>query len=199
MAAAPEFDMQLVHDRATNILHIARLALEAAVHRRRYEPDLDVHDTLFHRPLACFVTLRRRGDDELRGCIGTFDDTHRFIDNLVAMAGASARDPRFVMDPVRADELDRLRIEVSVLTPMQPVDDPLTMRPGIDGIHIVAPRRGQPLSGCFLPDVATEMGWDAATTLSMCCRHKMGLADDAWKPPTDLKFYTFQSIKVVEP
>ncbi len=185
--------------RQRRILEIARRAVDAAVHRRKLTPVVADDEPFLLERRGCFVTLRRRGDGELRGCIGTFDNASPLIENLVNMAGAATRDPRFVMDPVTVDELDRLRIDVSILTPMQPIDDPLKMRIGIDGIYIVAdaPRGRQ--TGCFLPEVAAEQGWDAPTTLSMCCAHKMALHPESWKPPTELKFFVFQSSMIAEP
>jgi AMMECR1 domain-containing protein len=85
-----------------------------------------------------------------------------------------------------------------VLTPRQIIADPTRMRIGIDGIYITGLRFGAPVSGCFLPQVAAEQNWDAATTLGMCCMHKLGLDADAWRPPTTLTFETFQAIVISE-
>lgn len=149
-------------------------------------------------PRACFVTLRRRRDRALRGCIGTFDADPPLIENVAQLAGAATRDPRFVDDPITRDELPALHVDVSILTPVMPIDDPTQMRLGIDGIQITGKRRGSRVSGVFLPEVATDQGWDVETTLSMCCEHKMGLSPDAWRPPTKLTFAIFQSIVVEE-
>ncbi len=181
------------------ILAVARRGVEAGVRRQRCTPDVGPDEAYLRAPRGCFVTLRRRSDGELRGCIGTFDQATPLIDNLLTMGAAATRDPRFAANPVRPDEMDRLRIAVSILTPRVRVGNPLTMRPGVDGIYILAPDNPASGGGCFLPDVASEMGWDAATTLSMCCRHKMGLPADAWRPPTDLAFYTFGAIAIAEP
>lgn len=78
---------------------------------------------------------------------------------------------------------------------MQPIDDPRKMHLGIDGIYITGPFRQ---SGCFLPEVAVEENWDVETTLTMCCAHKMGIAPDAWRDPTKLKFFVFQSTVISE-
>ena len=57
----------------------------------------------------------------------------------------------------------------------------------IDGIYI---KRGR-MSGCFLPQVATETGWSKEEFLSYCCAHKAGLAVDAWKDPeTEVYLFT---------
>jgi len=74
-------------------------------------------------------------------------------------------------------ELPELFIEISALTPMQKTDDPMSLRLGIDGIYITDGVR----SGCFLPQVADETGWDTEEFLGYCCTHKAGLPWDAWK------------------
>jgi len=154
-------------------------------------------DEAFLRELrGCFVTLKhpQRG---LRGCIGTFTAEEALWINIVKMGQSALRDPRFVQtQPVRLAELPELLIEVSVLTPMQPIDDPLQMRLGIDGIYILATSRGR--SGCFLPQVPVEQGWTVEQTLSACCAHKMGLTADAWRSPGDLQFSVFQSTIIAE-
>lgn len=135
---------------------------------------------------GCFVTLKNH--ERLRGCIGQFVSGKPLLDLIVEMAQASATsDPRFQGDPITSDELQELDVEISVLSPLRKTDDPLSLRLGTDGIYI---RRGC-LSGCFLPQVATETGWTKEQFLSHCCSHKAGLAADAWKDPrTEVFLFT---------
>jgi AMMECR1 domain-containing protein len=52
-------------------------------------------------------------------------------------------------------------------------------------------------SGCFLPRVATETGWNKEEFLSYCCAHKASLAADAWKDPkTEVYIFTADAFKV---
>jgi uncharacterized protein (TIGR00296 family) len=104
------------------------------------------------------------------------------------MAKASATsDPRFFADPITADELEQLDVEISVLSPLQRTNKPLDLRLGTDGIYI---KKGR-ASGCFLPQVATETGWSKEEFLSYCCAHKAGLAADAWKKAeTEVSLFT---------
>jgi AMMECR1 domain-containing protein len=47
------------------------------------------------------------------------------------------------------------------------------------------------LSGCFLPQVATETNWSKEEFLSYCCTHKAGLSSDAWREPeTEIYLFT---------
>lgn len=127
---------------------------------------------------GCFVTLKNHG--RLRGCIGQFTSDKPLVASVVEMArSAASSDPRFLADPIKARELDRLDAEVSVLSPLKRTHDPLSLRLGVDGIYI---KRGY-ASGCFLPQVATETGWTREEFLSTCCSHKAGLPDDAWRDP----------------
>ena len=148
------------------------------------EPESDDAELLVH--CGCFVTLKNR--DRLRGCIGQFISDRPLIEMVVEMAKTSATgDPRFMDDPITANELKDLDVEISVLSPLQKTDDPLSLRLGVDGIYI---KKGW-TSGCFLPQVATETGWNKEEFLSYCCSHKAGLPADAWKNPgTEVYLFT---------
>lgn len=167
------------------LLRIARDAVEAVVCGTA-RPGLSFDDPALNAPCGCFVTLKVR--DRLRGCIGQFISDRPLVELVAEMAEASAvKDPRFADSRITAEELRDLDIEISVLSPLQRTDDPLSLRPGVDGIYI---KRGY-ASGCFLPQVATETGWTPEEFLSYCCRHKAGLPADAWKDPkTEVYLFT---------
>jgi AmmeMemoRadiSam system protein A len=167
------------------LLKVARDTVEAVITRKRL-PKVEADDPDLASHCGCFVTLKNRG--QLRGCIGQFTSDRPLIELVVEMAKASATgDPRFFADPITADELGQLDVEISVLSPLQKTDDPLSLRLGVDGIYI---KRGC-TSGCFLPQVATETGWSKKEFLSYCCAHKAGLPADAWKDPeTEVYLFT---------
>ena len=127
--------------------------------------------------LGCFVTLTNEG--MLRGCIGIFQPHGPLAEMVIEMAGEAAVDGRFIWNPIRPSELPELTIEVSVLSPLVPTADPLSLTIGTHGIYIIRGRQG----GCFLPEVATDQGWDAETFLTQCCSGKAGMASDAWRLP----------------
>ena len=166
------------------LLRVARDTIEAVITGGQ-PPEAQSDDTELSAPCGCFVTLKNA--ERLRGCIGRFTSDKPLIELVVEMAKASATgDPRFLADPITPDELEQLDIEISVLSPLQRTDEPLSLRLGIDGIYI---KKGF-ASGCFLPQVATETGWSKEKFLSYCCAHKAGLAPDAWKDP-DTEVYLF--------
>ena len=93
------------------------------------------------------------------------------------MGRSAATDPRFIYNPITATELPQLHVEVSVLSELEETENPLGLTIGKHGIYIM--RNGR--SGCFLPEVATDMSWDARTFLDECCCGKAGLPAGAWQ------------------
>ena len=167
------------------LLKVARDAVEAVITgQASLKPESD--DPQLNDHCGCFVTLKNHG--QLRGCIGRFISDIPLMELVAEMAKASATgDPRFFADPITADELEKLDVEVSVLSPLARTDDPLSLQLGVDGIYI---KKGG-ASGCFLPQVATETGWSKEEFLSYCCSHKAGLGTDAWKEPeTEVYLFT---------
>ncbi len=167
------------------LLKVARDTVEAVIKQKSVPPPQS-DDPELNAPCGCFVTLKNR--DRLRGCIGQFISDSPLIELVAEMAKASATgDPRFLADPITAGELEKLDIEISVLSPLKRTDDPLSLKLGVDGIYI---KKGR-ASGCFLPQVATETGWSKEEFLSYCCAHKAGLAADTWKDPeTEVYLFT---------
>lgn len=129
---------------------------------------------------AVFVTLKKHGD--LRGCIGQIRAVDPLYKAVQKMAiEAATRDPRF--PPVRHAELKDIEIEISILTPFEPVKDVSEIEVGKHGLYI---RKGL-YSGLLLPQVPVEWGWDRDEFLEQVCR-KAGLPPGAWKDATLFKF-----------
>ena len=166
------------------LLRVACGAIEVAVGKTEVpavtsdDPDLNVKQ-------GCFVTIKNGG--RLRGCIGKFTSDKPLIELVSEMAlSATTHDPRFFLDPITANELESLEVEISVLSEMELTENPASLRLGIDGIYIVNGAK----SGCFLPQVATETGWTEEQFLTHCCVEKAGLSARAWEEP-DTKVYLF--------
>ncbi len=123
---------------------------------------------------AVFVTLKEK-NGRLRGCIGSiqaYTALHRSISqNAVA---AASKDPRF--PPVRPDELAGLSLEVTVLSPLEPVAAISEITVGAHGLYLEAGGR----SSVFLPQVPLEEKWDLDTYLRQLAL-KAGLPPDGWK------------------
>lgn len=139
---------------------------------------------------AAFVTLLLAG--RLRGCIGHLEPVGPLAVDVSENAYAAAfRDPRF--PPVRAPELDLLHVEVSVLTPSEPIafgsEEELlaALRPGIDGVILAEGAR----RGTFLPSV-----WEQLPEPAEFLRHlklKAGLAAGYWSPRLTASRYRTES------
>jgi AmmeMemoRadiSam system protein A len=166
------------------LMRVARETLRLAVEEgRTYEPPKPASPGLLEER-GVFVTLKKRG--QLRGCIGYVLPTKPLYLAVRDMAINSAlRDPRF--PPVAPEELSDLYVEISVMTPLQPVADPNEIVVGDDGLVIEAQGR----SGLLLPQVAPEQGWDRQRFLEGICM-KAGLPPDAytWE---DSKLHKFQA------
>ena len=166
------------------LLAVARRTIKGQVTGVKTKPPTS-DDPELNEPCGAFVTIHNRG--RLRGCIGTFQARGPLIETVHEMAVSATRDPRFVGNPVTAAELDEIDIEISVLSPLRRIENPLDLELGVHGIYIT---RGFQ-TGCFLPQVATETGWTAEQFLSYCCAHKAGLPADAWRDPeTDVSLFT---------
>lgn len=177
--------MTLSADTRRALLRIARDAIASALGGRTYEPDAVPPEA--ERPAGAFVTIHH--DGQLRGCIGQIEARQALVLAVAQCAvSAATRDPRF--PPLAARELNEgTEIEISVLTPMQPVtypDEIDRIDVGRDGLLIQQGAR----SGLLLPQVATEWGWDRDTFLAQTCR-KAGLPLDAWRRGAQI--YKFQA------
>ncbi len=169
---------------------IARATVESHVNRTKSVEQKT--PAIFSEKSGVFVTLTKYPGDELRGCIGYPEPIMPLIDALKdAAVSACSRDPRF--PPVKPEELKKIRVEVSLLTPpaevtvKKPKEYVSCVNIGEDGLII---QRGFG-RGLLLPQVPVEWGWDAEEFLCQCCL-KAGLMPDAWLQP-DTKIFKFQA------
>jgi AmmeMemoRadiSam system protein A len=182
----------LTGDQRRALLEIARQSVHAAIRGAGRTQLVDApEDPALGQPRGAFVTLKTAG--RLRGCIGQFTADGPLWQTIARMARAAAvEDPRFIHERLRSEELDRLDIEISVLSPLQRTDDPLSLELGTHGIYV----RNGPWAGCFLPQVATETGWSKEEFLTHCCAGKAGLRPDAWRDPaTEVYLFTAEIIE----
>ena len=155
------------------ILQLARETVERQVNGKPL-PEWQGNDVRLKADGAVFVTLKEK-DGRLRGCIGSiqaYTSLHRsVVQNAVA---AATKDPRF--PPVRPEELPNLSLEVTVLSPLEPVSGSSEIEIGKHGVYLEAAGR----SSVFLPQVPVEEGWDLATYLKQLSL-KAGLPPDGWQ------------------
>jgi AmmeMemoRadiSam system protein A len=157
-------------DRRT-LLSAARQAIAAhLIHGPR--PEIAIEGALRDAVSGVFVTLRRA--EELRGCLGDLNGGALTETLMQCAVAAASTDPRY--DEVTLAELPAIAIEISVLGPIEAVDDPLSIEIGRHGLIVERGRR----RGLLLPQVAVEWGWDRETFLAHTCG-KAGLPADAWR------------------
>lgn len=168
----------------------ARQALERTLAKR--EPAAAIRLERYaelSRAGGLFVTLRKAG--RLRGCIGRIRNGDSLAASVRPVAlDAALHDGRF--EPVRADELNDLQVEVSVLTSPRKLADPQEIVAGRDGVIL----EHQGHSGVFLPQVWDETGWTRIEFLQELASQKAGLPPDAWQQAT---LYVFQDQVFEEP
>jgi AmmeMemoRadiSam system protein A len=134
----------------------------------------DIDDPyLQSRHYGAFVSLHKQ--EELRGCIGNCAPNAPLFEIVAEMTEAAAsRDPR--VEPVSQKELNQIRIDITVLSPLESVHDPLALEIGRHGLYIASGGK----RGVLLPQVAIQYGWSIKTFLEQTCL-KAGLRKNAWK------------------
>jgi len=142
---------------------------------------------------ASFVTLTKQG--ELRGCIGTLNAYRPLIEDVRANAVAAAfHDPRFT--PLKAGEFESVRIEVSVLSELEPMH---AKSEAIACSKLVPHRDGVVFKygshrATFLPQVWKQL--PEPENFLAHLKQKAGLAADFWHP--EVLLYKYQVNKYRE-
>lgn len=166
------YDHELTDNEKKELLRIARATLREYA-RTGHIPPGKPHRQVLLDPASVFVSLHH--GDQLRGCIGSLQDSTPIYKAIQEMVVAAAtRDTRFEQIP--PDEYAELTIEISVLGPRTTISDASELRVGEHGVCLTRGAR----RGLLLPQVATDRGWDAETFLDRVC-NKAGLADGAWR------------------
>ncbi len=131
-----------------------------------------------------FVSLHSNG--KLRGCIGRFNPDIPLCRLVRDMAiSASTQDFRF--NAVENGELEKIELELSVLTPLQAISDPSEISLGRHGIYI---KKGLN-SGTFLPQVSTQSGWNLEEFLGHCSQDKAKIGWNGWK---EAELYIYEAL-----
>jgi len=159
------------------LLNLARETIESYVKTGEVvEPTTD--DPKLKELRGTFVTLEKRG--QLRGCIGHIMAIQPlYLDVRDNAISAATEDPRF--RPVVEDELDKIEIEISVLTTPEELKAKNAkeilekLRPGIDGVILEYKGRG----ATYLPQVWEQIPAKEEFLDSLCM--KAGLSPGEWR------------------
>jgi AmmeMemoRadiSam system protein A len=165
------------------LLELARAAVEARVLDQPL-PAPEFVSGVSAEPGAAFVSVYV-GDD-LRGCLGCIEPRGPSLAVAVVelAAAAASSDPRFA--PLQRADLPRLRLEISVLGPVEPLANPSDVVIGRHGLIVEQEER----RGLLLPQVAARWGWTVEQFLQETCR-KAGLAASAWR--TGARVFRFEA------
>jgi uncharacterized protein (TIGR00296 family) len=186
---------ELNQEQGESLVRLAREAVEEYLKTRKTLGAPENTPKKLMQPCGVFVTINslRKGDKELRGCIGYPYPTEPLTQAVIqSTISAATQDPRF--HPLSIDELDKVVFEVSILTPptiievRNPKEYPSKVRIGEDGLIA---ERGM-YKGLLLPQVPVEWKWDQEEFLCQCCI-KAGLSPDSWLLK-GTKLYKFQAI-----
>lgn len=165
--------VELNREQQVRLLKLARNTIADTLKAQADQGENDFSEPVFSEKCGAFVTLHIKGN--LRGCIGYIEGIKSIPETIKEMALSSAfRDPRF--RPLTKDEYGNIDIEISVLSPIEKVNDIDDIVVGRDGLIITKGYN----RGLLLPQVPVEQGWDRDTFLTHTC-YKAGLAGDAWK------------------
>lgn len=175
---------------------LLRLARQAIAERFGQDGEPHSDAAWLHAPGATFVTLLLHG--KLRGCIGSLEAHRPLAEDVRENAVAAAfRDTRF--EPLRETELAQTRVEVSLLSPQQPLppydsesDALAKLRPGLDGVVLIYHQH----RSTFLPQVWEQLPHPQQFMAHL--KRKAGLADNFWSPEIRLFRYTVDKWKEPE-
>jgi len=171
----PEFS----REERSLLLKLAHEAIASALENR--EISLDPPTPHLAEPRGAFTTLYAQGN--LRGCVGYILPTASLYRTVANTArGAAFEDTRFW--PVVAEELPDLKISLSVLSLLQPIQ-PEQIEIGRHGLVVSQTGR----RGLLLPQVPTEYGWDRLAFLQQTCK-KAGLPLNAWEQGAKIEAFT---------
>jgi AmmeMemoRadiSam system protein A len=161
------------------LLQLAHRAIEARLAGLEVSVTPPTHH--LDQKRGAFTTLHL--DGILRGCVGYVYPVHSLYRTIAETAVAAAfHDIRF--SPVTEEEVPRLKIEISVLSPLRPIL-PEEIELGRHGLVITCGVR----RGLLLPQVPLEHGWDRVTFLEQTCA-KSGSSPDAWRRGATIEAFT---------
>ena len=178
--------INLNYSQQSKLLKIARTTLELALSNKDLILEGPSDPALSRRGFGVFVSLHL--ESELRGCIGCFESSEQLWKTVANYALAASKDSRFVHDPVTKDELKGLKIEISILHPLQKIQKYTEAELGKHGIVV---EKGIN-RGVLLPQVAMDSGWNLEEFWGYCSHYKAGLEDDSFMYP-NVNLYVFET------
>jgi AmmeMemoRadiSam system protein B/AmmeMemoRadiSam system protein A len=178
-------------DLGQRLVRIARAAVNTelnASNNLQYELSSLPASSALDRQQAAYVRLFVAGQP--RGCMGQTESQFWLPEAVVRAAlDAALHDPK--AKPVKPDELEKLSVEVTLLTPPQSIESRDDIVVGTHGIVLEKDQQ----RAVLLPQVPKEAGWTLIKTLNTLSRDA-GLAARAWRDPdVKLSIFTAQTFR----
>jgi len=188
----PVHPSEISLDEGVFLVKLARKAIEKiVVDGETLRPPPDAPEK-FKRPGMTFTTIETYLGEKLtslRGCIGFLTPVYSLLESTIYSAiEAATGDPRF--PPVAAWELDKILVEVTVLSTPTPIivsNRKLLPRLITVGKHGFVVEKGF-YKGTLLPVVPVEYCWESEEFLSETCV-KAGLRPDCWLDASTRIYY----------
>ncbi len=137
---------------------------------------------------GAFVSLYN--NQQLRGCIGRFSNKQTLSETIKDLTQlAATADTRF--EPLNVNEIHNIKIEISLLTPLEQFSSLNDFELGKHGIYI---KKGV-FSGTFLPQVANKTSWTKEEFIAHCSHDKAGIGWDGWR---NAELYRYEAIVIHE-
>ncbi|MCP4387236.1 MAG: AmmeMemoRadiSam system protein A [Gammaproteobacteria bacterium] len=190
----PSLCIELSDNEQARLLVIARQSIAAGLTTgKALQPGIGQLEYNLQVRSAVFITLTRSG--ELRGCVGSLQAVEPLAQAVATSAfNAAFRDRRF--GRLRGEELDVIRIEISVLSEMEPIEADSrqalldSLQPGVDGLLL----EDQGYRSTFLPKV-----WEKITSAEEFLQQlslKAGLGAGHWSGT--LRFHRYHTFTFAE-
>ncbi|MBT8433239.1 MAG: AmmeMemoRadiSam system protein A [Gammaproteobacteria bacterium] len=190
----PSLCVNLSADEQDSLLEIARQSIHFGLQTgRALQLDLKGFNDNLQIVAAVFITLTRFGD--LRGCIGSLQAADPLAQAVANSAfNAAFKDRRF--GKVANKEMNDLRIEISVLSELEPVEAVSQqmlldkLQPGVDGLLM----EDQSYRSTFLPKVWEKL--PSANQFLGELMQKAGLPPGHWSD--SIRFHRYHTLSFAE-
>ena len=168
------------------ILDIARHSIKTSLETGEKGKLIDtISSGILNEITGVFVSIYIK--NKLRGCIGGFAQEKTLNELIQNMAASAACDLRF--ENVKLEELNDMKLEISVLSPLKKIETIDEIELGKHGIFIQQDFN----SGTLLPQVIKKTGWDVKQFLGHCARDKAGMGWDGWKTAD---IFTYEAVVI---
>lgn len=167
----------------SELTKLAKKTVESYLYDEKLPESSDFTTKILAERHACFVSIHKKDDGTLRGCIGTIVPTYK---NLAAEIIANAyeaafRDERFT--PVKKDELNNLSFSIDVLSEPEAISSYEFLNPKKYGVIVKALADNR--TGLLLPNLDDINTSDRQIAIA---RAKAGIG-----PDEEIRLFRFES------